>query len=273
MPLSRPPGPRLQPFISQLWANEGRRQGHQSEQRELMLPSGDTHVVIRLGHSAVQILENPQDRFGETISTAVVGGARVSAYAKLVGEQAPTVGFILRPGAAYRLMGAPGHELAGRHTSLDDIIPASLVADLRDKLLSLQQPSARLWTLERFFEDQVADCPGPDAVITAIASRLRRGAAIGTIVAEIGYSHRHLAASFAAQTGLTPKLYQRIHRFSCMIDEWQRMAGGTLADLAVQFGYADQAHLTRDFRTFAGVTPHEYRRRLPLHARHVPIAP
>lgn len=271
MPISRPPGPRLQPFVSQLWASEGRRQGHQSLQRELVLPSGDTHIVIRLGHSVVQILENPQDRFGETINTAVVGGARASPYAKLVDEQAPTVGFILRPGAAYRLLGAPGHELAGRHTSLDNIIPASLVADLREKLLSLQQPYARLWALERFLEDQVADCPGPDAVISAMASRLRRGVAIGTIVDEIGYSHRHLKASFAAQTGLTPKLYQRVHRFSNMVDEWHQMAGDTLADLAVQFGYADQAHLTRDFRTFAGVTPHEYRRRLPLHARHVPI--
>lgn len=219
----------------------------------------------------MQILRDPDDKHGEAIATAVVGGARASAYAKLVDEQAPTVGFILRPGAAYRLLGAPGHEFAGRHTSLEDVLPVSFVEDLRDQLLDLHQPSARLWALERFLERLIADRPDPDAVITAMASQLRRGIAIGTIVDEIGHSHRHLAASFAEQAGLTPKLYQRVHRFSRMLDEWHQMSGGTLADHSAQFGYADQSHLTRDFRTFAAMTPHEYRKRLPIHARHVPI--
>lgn len=33
---------------------------------------------------------------------------------------------------------------------------------------------------------------------------------------------------------------------------------GTLADLASQLGYADQAHFARDFRALVGVPPSRY---------------
>ena len=35
-------------------------------------------------------------------------------------------------------------------------------------------------------------------------------------------------------------------------------AGFTMADLAAELGYADQAHFTRDFRALVGVPPSKY---------------
>ena len=40
-----------------------------------------------------------------------------------------------------------------------------------------------------------------------------------------------------------------------LIQHLRRGAGGTWADLALEFGYYDQAHMARDVKEFAGVTP------------------
>jgi AraC-like DNA-binding protein len=72
----------------------------------------------------------------------------------------------------------------------------------------------------------------------------------------VGWSHRHLIDRFRRQVGLSPKTAARLVRFDGV---WRRLdgEGGRLdwADLAREVGYADQAHLVRDFRQFTGTTP------------------
>jgi transcriptional regulator GlxA family with amidase domain len=67
---------------------------------------------------------------------------------------------------------------------------------------------------------------------------------------------------------VTPKHYYRIQRFN---EATRRLAGGAdaLADVAAAGGYCDQAHLTREFRELAGVTPLRYQGHAdsPLHHR------
>jgi AraC-like DNA-binding protein len=86
----------------------------------------------------------------------------------------------------------------------------------------------------------------------------RRGqVAIGALAAEIGWSHRHFVKQFTDEIGLTPKVLARVLRFGGAAARLADAAGGHLADIAAQCGYYDQAHFTRDFREFAGVTPTE----------------
>ncbi len=71
---------------------------------------------------------------------------------------------------------------------------------------------------------------------------------------EVGWSARHLTARFRAETGLRPKEAARVIRF----DRARRRlspTGRSLADLAAETGYFDQAHLAREFRTLAGCSP------------------
>ena len=87
---------------------------------------------------------------------------------------------------------------------------------------------------------------------------------IEELAGELGWSRRHLAAQFRAETGLTPKAAARVIRFERACDRLRSSARPALADVAADAGYVDQAHLSRDFRDLAGCTATDWlRERFP----------
>jgi AraC-like DNA-binding protein len=81
---------------------------------------------------------------------------------------------------------------------------------------------------------------------------------VDAVAREIGWSRRHLAAQFAAEVGLGPKQFARVGRFE---RSRAAIAAGTRAsDVAAACGFADQAHLTREWHAMSGYTPTEWLR-------------
>jgi AraC-like DNA-binding protein len=81
-------------------------------------------------------------------------------------------------------------------------------------------------------------------------------ARIEPLMDETGWSRRLVTERFRAQLGLAPKAYARIVRFQRAVCLLQGVRDGhTLADVAIECGYYDQSHLTRDFVALAGCTP------------------
>jgi AraC family transcriptional regulator len=77
------------------------------------------------------------------------------------------------------------------------------------------------------------------------------------LAAEAGVHPGHLARAFRQAFGTTVCEYSRALRL-----EWAaaRLEGdGSLAEIAIEAGFADQSHFTRAFRRFTGVTPGRYR--------------
>jgi transcriptional regulator GlxA family with amidase domain len=75
---------------------------------------------------------------------------------------------------------------------------------------------------------------------------------IDALADTLGCSRRHLAKHFAHEVGVSPKVAARLIRF----DQARARVGSVpLARLAADHGFADQAHLAREFRALAGVAP------------------
>jgi transcriptional regulator GlxA family with amidase domain len=86
--------------------------------------------------------------------------------------------------------------------------------------------------------------------------------AVQRLAEGVGWSRRHLASCFKEDIGMSPKTAARILRFERVTALLRTGAAASLADAAYDCGYADQAHLNRDFRAFADATPTDYAARV-----------
>lgn len=94
-----------------------------------------------------------------------------------------------------------------------------------------------------------------DLLVNDIHTGLFRQAVSETAQA-CNMSVRHFHRKFKDATGVSPKKYKRIIRFRKAFGVLSSMHHAeSLAAVAYRFGYADQAHFTREFTEFSGASP------------------
>jgi AraC-like DNA-binding protein len=82
---------------------------------------------------------------------------------------------------------------------------------------------------------------------------------IGDLEKSTGLSARQLERKFAQNIGISPKTFARVVRFKSVVAAADRPDPPDWVRLAGDFGFADQPHLVREFKTFSGLTPMDYR--------------
>ncbi len=158
------------------------------------------------------------------------------------------VGVRFLPGAGGAALGIPLDELRDQRIELRELGHRWEPADERSAARDLAALSARL----------VAGGP-PDRLIQAAVSRLLHpGTNVADVAMELGLSERQLRRRFRAGVGYGPRTLQRVLRLRRAL----RSSEPDLARLAAEAGFADQPHMTREFRRLVGMTPADWRRGL-----------
>lgn len=271
--LHRPPIPALRVLVDAVWAHDPSpgsplRPGA----REHVLPTGATHIALRIDGPPLHIFKHVADLHGQRLGHAVVGGARTVYHLRDVSQPAVSVGAMLRPGAASVLLGVPEAALAGQHTPLEHLLLASEVEALFEQLRACRCGAGRLVLFEHWLLTRAQGRPA--ALHPALIQVLQRPGhpeqRVSDLVRAIGLSHRHCIALFRQATGLAPREWLALQRFNQVLalaarpsEPWSGIAAAT--------GYTDQAHLANSFRDITGLTPSAWRRRAdPATPRHVP---
>ena len=70
---------------------------------------------------------------------------------------------------------------------------------------------------------------------------------------------------------MTPKQFARLLRFRAVVAQAHPLAAPRWSEIAADGGYCDQAHLTHEFRAFAGVTPGEFMAMRGPYPNHLPL--
>lgn len=69
------------------------------------------------------------------------------------------------------------------------------------------------------------------------------------------YSERTVRRTFAHELGVSPKEVLEVVQFQSLLAGLQQNVHARLADLALLYGYADHAHLSKQFKRFYGLAP------------------
>ena len=109
-----------------------------------------------------------------------------------------------------------------------------------------------------------AGLPHPDGLLANALSELvdaeptlRR---VGDLAARLAVSPRTLQRVGPRHTGFTPAALIRRSRLQSAADQLRQLPQADIGEVAHRLGYADHAHLTREFRAVLGITPSRYRR-------------
>jgi AraC-like DNA-binding protein len=183
---------------------------------------------------------------GLTVASAYVGAAGAASCVQVN----------MTPIGAHMFFGVPMHELANEIVPLEAALPRG-VGRLAEALEDKAGWNERFALLDAVLLARLAEARAPSRDVAwawSILQKTHGKAPIGWICDRLGRSRRHLAARFREQVGLPPKTVARIMRFDRAV-ALLRSDSAQLADVAFECGYADQAHLNRDFREFAGTSP------------------
>jgi AraC-like DNA-binding protein len=140
-----------------------------------------------------------------------------------------------------------------RHVDLEAIWGRG-ARELRERLCAATTTSARFAILEAELVSRLAARRGHPAIAYALDALARPEARVGDIAKATSLTQRRLIEIFTAAVGITPKRFGRILRFH-RSTALARSAALDWTRVAHQCGYYDQAHLIRDFRELADMTP------------------
>jgi AraC-like DNA-binding protein len=250
--------PRLAGIVATMWFGEG----SVHYQRDRILPSGQSQLLINLGPTQYRIEPGPPERRVPFVDIWYSG-----LHQGPIDTEAPhgnaLLGVAFSPLGAYPWLGPQLDGLGDRIIALADALGDGALA-LRERLLNTTSVAARFACVERWLLARLSPrCLVHPAVRWAVDRIVDSGGRIpiATLARETGFTRKHLGNLFLRQVGMSAKAVARVHRFRgamALLDVAEQVPWAELADLC---GYYDQSHLINEFRAFSGFAPTELVRR------------
>ncbi|MBD0737556.1 hypothetical protein BGM09_04370 [Streptomyces sp. CBMA29] len=238
----RQPRPELAPLVEFYWNPRWDLRG-QPDHEQKVLAHPNVHLVF----------EAP---------IPLVYGVQRGVFRRVLHGRGQVLGVKFRPGAFRPFVGGPVVELADRAVPAAALLGGG-VGELSRRILALDDLAEMTALAEEYLLGLLADTE-QDPVVAAVADLVERITAgpqlfrVDELARELDLPVRRLQRLFAEYVGASPKWVLRRARLH---EAAARADGGADIDwaaLAADLGYADQAHLTRDFTAAVGAPPSRY---------------
>lgn len=211
--------------------------------------------VETLPHPSVHLI------FEQGVGGRIAGVAR-GKFTRLLAGEGGVFAAKFKPGGFYRFARTP------MATFTDSVVTVGSVwgrlgDELERAVLALTDDGARIEVIEQFLRQRR---PQPDAnaalvttIVETIAADLKI-LTVGDVVLRFGLNPRKLQRLFARYLGVNPKWVIQRYRLHEAAEQLAR-APVHQSTLALELGYADQAHFVNDFTATVGTSPAAYAKR------------
>ncbi len=223
------------------------------------LPSGEQHRQQVLSHPCANLSLGWQEG-------TWLAGVTTRVVVRELSGSGWNVAAMTTPGGLGAFLSGPAAALTDSYVSMADhvAVPGDLLRRCSDETGQVRSGPERIGVLATALEHAVVrdrvEAAREVAQIAGLAERDRNLRTAKDLAALAGYGIRTLQRLFADYVGVPPAWVLRRYR---LIDAAEAVRDGATvnwADVARELGYADQAHLIRDFRSALGVTPAAYAR-------------
>jgi len=164
---------------------------------------------------------------------------------------------IFQPGAMHRILRVPSYELSQLYCDAESVMNSAL-QDVNDAIANSPTYPQMIQHVENFLIRKKSSLDIDRHPIDRIGNLLLHNPTLFSldyISRQANLSPRQLERKFHERIGVRPKLYSRISRFFKAFEYKELNPHTDWLTIALQFGYADYYHLSKDFKQFATVTP------------------
>lgn len=235
------------------------RRGHFREMSLLRPLPARPEQIVEIYLAECYRVKRTDAGFGLSPDAAVVGPMTTPRVELGFVGEIETFTIHFKPTGLSRLCGVPMNTLADDAASVADVLGETgrrLVDDVR-RARTFEE---RVELSEAWARRLLADARAQTAIdqVAALLAEAHGGHEIAALAERADMSPRHLQRKFVEQVGVAPKLYARLCRIAGVIKARNSAPSRSMTDLAYTFGYADQAHLTREFRALSGRNPMDF---------------
>jgi len=216
----------------------------------------EPHVAETVPHPSVHVVLESR--------ASLVVGVMSRKFSRSLEGRGRVIGTKFKPGAFRPFCQGSVSALTDRRVVLSEVFGRS-VAQLEERALAQVDDQGAIEVIEQYWLGFEAE-PDPSLEFCGrVAARIAedRGLTrVDQLVDEFHTPKRQLQRLFGEYVGVGPKWVIQRYR---LLEAAERVVSGTVvdwADLALDLGYADQAHFIRDFKRLVGRSPRDYARGL-----------